>query len=142
MEYQFTCSCGKRIRVKEEHVGRSGLCKSCGRQITMSADVLEPIDEADGAGDSGGNPDAGAPHEDHESHRTSGTHSDNAHQTFSPCDTSSPPARDGYGGRKTMGVIERYLHVVFGFSKIVSAVFILLCPVSYTHLTLPTKRIV
>ncbi len=93
----------------------------------MSADVLEPVDEADHDRVSADNTDMDPANEKHESRRTSGTQSDDTHQAFSPCDRSSPSAHDRYEGLKTMGLVERYLHVVFGFSKIVSAVFILLC---------------
>ena len=36
------CQCGKELRLKPEHAGRSGQCKQCGAKITVpAADVLE-----------------------------------------------------------------------------------------------------
>jgi hypothetical protein len=127
MEYQFTCSCGKRIRVKEEQVGHSGFCKSCGKPIIMSPDVLVPIGEAVRIDGSADKPDTGTSSGHHELHRAAGPQPNKPGQVSSPLDEASTRAHDATGERKTMGIIERYLRVVFAFSRVVSAVFILLC---------------
>ena len=54
MAIAITCECGKRIRAKDEHAGRRGICPSCRRELVIKtpaiaeaaiADALAPLPE-------------------------------------------------------------------------------------------------
>src|SRR2546423_13177039 len=51
MSIQFTCDCGKSIRVKEELAGRTGRCPECGAKLTIPAAAPKPRNADDEAGD-------------------------------------------------------------------------------------------
>lgn len=42
MSIQLTCDCGKRLKAPDELAGKKAKCPSCGRAITVPAEVAAP----------------------------------------------------------------------------------------------------
>jgi len=43
MQYIFTCECGQEMTVSDDHIGRTGQCVKCGRDINITRDRVVPL---------------------------------------------------------------------------------------------------